>query len=926
MKKIPNAAYRLQFNKDFTFNSAVEIFSYLHALGLTCIYASPIWHAKKGSVHGYDVVEPAEINPELGSADDFAKFKKGIKAYGFGWLQDIVPNHMAYSSENQMLTDLLENGKNSRYYNFFDIDWDHPHLSVRNRILAPFLGKLYRECLEAGEIKLSYDSSGFSVSYYENRLPLKIETYAEILSFGLNDLVSALGRENPDIIKYLGVVYFLRALPSAEELNERYYQIMFIKEILWELYSDNPFIRNTINKTIGDLNGIPGNPASFDLLNNILSTQNFRLCYWKVAVEEINYRRFFNINELISLRMEDEQVFKRTHVLISKLVNEKEITGLRIDHVDGLYDPAAYLEKLRDMNSDLYIIVEKILADDENLPVSWPVDGSTGYEYLNYLNGLFVNPENLKTVNSVYQRYIRKLINSSEVANDKKRLIIRTRMAGEVEKLAYLIEAISSSDRYGIDITMVGLKAALEEILTFFPVYRTYITEKDYSEQDKGYIDYVINKAKKDNPRFTNEIEYIGSILKLNFHEQISDEQKKRALDFIMRFQQLTGPLMAKGFEDTTFYVYNRFISINEVGCNPERFGVRPEDFHDFNIGRLERWPHSMNASSTHDTKRGEDARARLNVLSEIPEEWDEKVRLWNKINKREKKTVGQVNAPDRNDEYFLYQSIVGSFPFSEDEIPVFKERMKNFIIKAVREAKVHTAWIKPDEEYEAAFTQFVGAILTGGSKFLEDFNPFIKKISAYGVYNSVSQTIIKFLSPGVPDIYQGSELWNLSLVDPDNRAPVDYETRKKYLNGIINELNEKGSVDVLNLLKEPAPGKIKLYLTYVLLQERNKNPDLYSKGEYIPLYAVGSLKNNIIGFARKHEDKYAVILSGRFFTNILTSGGHYSPEIWQGTNITISEKRKLRNLFTGEEIVTGETLDTGVIFKTLPFAVLVDN
>jgi (1->4)-alpha-D-glucan 1-alpha-D-glucosylmutase len=921
-KNIPASTYRLQFNKDFTFRSALDIMDYLNELGINALYASPVWHAKKGSSHGYDVVEPAEINPELGSPEEFEQFKKTVKQYNFGWLQDIVPNHMAYSGENLMLIDLLENGSNSRYYNFFDIDWQHPHESVRNRILAPFLGKYYQECLEGGEIKLRYEQQGFTFNYYENKLPVKMESYAGILSFGLSNLIATLGRENHDIIRYLGVVYFLRALPSAEEIDERYYQIMFVKEILWELYNNNETIKGSIDKTIEALNGTPGDASSFDHLDAILNDQNYRLCYWKVAVEEINYRRFFNINELISLRMEEEEVFRRTHKLINKLVADEYITGLRIDHVDGLYNPSAYLRRLREENPDIYLLVEKILEFKEELPDTWPVEGTTGYEYLNFLNGLYVKPQNAKAFTSIYQRFTKRTQTSEEVAHDKKRLIIRARMAGEVERLAYLIEAISSKDRYGIDITMFALKGALEEILTYFPVYRTYITRNDYSEQDREYIDYVIETIKNDSPRFTKELEYIGGILKMEFREHISDEQRELALSFIMKFQQLTGPLMAKGFEDTALYVYNRFVSLNEVGGDPSHFGITPKQFHKFISDRLRTWPHSMNTLSTHDTKRGEDVRARINVLSELPHEWDEKVRLWNRINKRYKKNLRRGLAPGPNDEYFLYQNIAGAFPFDISELESFRGRMKEYIVKAVREAKEYTAWIKPDSDYENAFTGYIDSLLTEGNEFMNDLIPFVNKVAFYGVFNSISQTIIKLTSPGVPDIYQGCETWNLSLVDPDNRRPVNFNELSNYL----KEIKKSENPDLKGMLNDPASGKIKLYITYVLLQERKRNPLLFAEGSYNPLYAEGKMKDNLIAFSREYEGNCMFVISARFFTQVINYKESPSPDIWKETTLSIPPEGNLRDLITGRIINRGVIKDLSDIFKEIPFAVLVNE
>jgi (1->4)-alpha-D-glucan 1-alpha-D-glucosylmutase len=828
---------------------------------------------------------------------------------------------MAYSGENQMLIDVLENGQNSRYYNFFDIDWQHPHASVRNRILAPFLGKVYQECLEGGEIKLQYEESGFTINYYENKLPLRIDTYADILSFGQSSLVSILGREDHDIIRYLGLVYFLKSLPSAEEIDERYYQIRFVKEILWELYTSNDNIRESIDKTIEALNGKPGDSASFDHLDKILQEQNYRLCFWKVAAEEINYRRFFNINELISLKMEDEDVYRRTHLLINDLVASKNITGLRIDHVDGLYNPVAYLKRLKEQDPDIYLLVEKILEIDEDLPESWPVEGTTGYEFLNYLNGIFVKPESEKLFTSVYQRFTKRFKTPKEVAHEKKRLIIQARMAGDVERLAYLIEAISSKDRYGIDITMYALKGVLEEILTYFPVYRTYINRNDFSDQDMKYIDYVLETVKNEKPKFINELNYIGSILKMDFREHMSETQRELALDFNMKFQQLTGPLMAKGFEDTALYVYNRFISLNEVGGDPAHFGISPARFHKFILKRFSKWPHSMNCLSTHDTKRGEDVRARLNVISEIPQEWEEKVKTWAKLNKNFIKSLKKTDVPSKNDEYFLYQNIVGAFPFDLAELDSFRERMKEYIVKAVREAKEQTAWIKPDEDYENGFKEFIDNILVEGSDFLRDLVPFVNKISLYGVYNSLAQTILKLTSPGVPDLYQGSEVWNLSLVDPDNRRPVDFPLLEEMLEEIKTDREQNSPPDFYDMIRNPAAGKIKLYFNYILLQERKKNSLLFLEGTYTPLYAEGELHNHIIAFKREYQGKCLITIVPRFFTSLIDYNSPLSSASWKSTSIPLPAN-KFTNTITGSEVTSG---NLSGLFKTIPFAVLIN-
>ncbi|HEX2867174.1 MAG TPA: malto-oligosyltrehalose synthase [Ignavibacteriales bacterium] len=901
---IPRSTYRLQMNKTFTFGDAGNIVRYLSELGVSDIYSSPIMKAAKGSMHGYDVVDPNQFNPELGTEEDFDKLVEEYKKHKMGWLQDVVPNHMSYSSENQMIVDLLENGPNSRFFNFFDIEWNHPHASARQRLLAPFLGKYFQEVLEEGELQLKYDAEGFSIYYYDNRFPLKMESYSDIISFRMSSLQNRLGKNDPDVIKFLAILYILRSLPSSDEMDERYSQIKFVKGMLYELYSGNGVIREFIDENMRIYNGRKGVPESFNLMEKLLSEQYFRFAYWKVANEEINYRRFFNISSLISLKMENEEVFNRVHTLVLKLIDEGKIDGIRIDHVDGLYDPTSYLKRLRGRLQDNYLVVEKILELDEELPTEWPIEGTTGYKFVNYVNGIFVRKDNEKTFTDIYHRFSGFTTHYERVVAEKKRLIIQTRMAGEVERLAFLVEAVSSIDRYGIDITMHGLKRALEEILTYFPIYRTYINAENYSERDKKYLENLFKRLSRINPRLTHEFNYICNLLMLSFREHFTEEQKKVALDFVMKFQQLTGPLMAKGFEDTALYVYNRLISLNEVGGNPGRFGISSGEFHNYCRRRAGFRPYSMNATATHDTKRGEDVRARINVLSEIPDEWEEKINRWTRLNTPQKGTLNSEVIPDKNDEYFLYQTLVGSYPFGQADVPTYIARIKEYIVKAIREAKVHTAWIKPDEEYEQAYSDFVERILTPaeGNHFLIDFLQFEKKVAFYGMFNSLSQTLIKFTSTGVPDTYQGTELWDLSLVDPDNRRPVDFSLRKKMLEEIKNNPEPLNSGYIREILSSMEDGRIKMYLMHQALKARNENRELFLDGEYIPLSSGGRLGENIIAFARKHKGRWAVTVLPRFLTEVVKEGELPLGDLWGDTMIALPEKVKSwRNVFTGE-------------------------
>jgi (1->4)-alpha-D-glucan 1-alpha-D-glucosylmutase len=702
--RIPIATYRVQLHRGFGFADLRKILPYLSELGISDVYASPIFKARQGSLHGYDVVNPGELNPELGDPEDFEALAQEIKKHAMGWLQDIVPNHMAFDAQNEMLADVLENGNRSPYFEYFDVLWDHPDTAMKGRLLAPFLGRFYGESLEQGEIRILYDQKGFRIAYYDLSFPLKIESYAHILTHGLERLKKRLGRNHPDFIKLLGILYVLKTLSSQEGEEDGYEQVSFIKNTLWEIYTGCADIRAFIDenlKTYIDPQD-PGDRAR--RLDPLLSEQMFRLSFWKVATEEINYRRFFSINDLISLKVEREEVFHRVHRLIFKLAEEGKITGLRVDHIDGLHDPKLYLERLREAGKGLYTVVEKILETGEELPLDWPVEGTTGYEFLDALSGIFCDKKSAKAFSRGYAAFTRLKHEFDELVFEKKRLILEKHMTGDIDNLARQLKTISSQDLYGSDITLYGLKRALTEVMACFPVYRTYVRAETVKKEDRAYIGEAVDQARKRNPELGHELDFVERFLLLRFGGDLSEEEKAQRLAFVMRFQQFTGPLMAKGVEDTALYVYNRLLSLNEVGGNPRHFGLSMDQFHDWNARRMKRRPHGLSATSTHDTKRGEDTRARLNALSEVPEEWERQVKAWSRINKTKKKNVRGLNVPDRNDEYFLYQTLLSVLPFEEEAFPEFVSRIKAYVIKAVREAKVHTAWLKPDEDYETAY------------------------------------------------------------------------------------------------------------------------------------------------------------------------------------------------------------------------------
>jgi (1->4)-alpha-D-glucan 1-alpha-D-glucosylmutase len=934
--RIPSATYRLQLHKDFGFKQVKEIAEYLQKLGISDIYASPIFKARAGSLHGYDVVDPNQINPELGSDQAFAALAEDLKRRDMGWLQDIVPNHMAYDSENRMLMDVLEHGPSSTFAEFFDIEWDHPVESMRGKVLAPCLGQFYGQCLEGAELLLKYDNQGLAVHYYQQRFPINLECYSQVLAPSMRELRRRLGGQHPDLIKLLGVLYTLKNLPSSEESRERADQILFIKNMLWELYAGNGEIKKSFDENVAQFNGRPGDPESFNALDRLLAQQFYRLSFWKVATEEINYRRFFNINDLISLRMEDSRVFEATHALLFQLVREGKITGLRIDHIDGLYDPVTYLKRLREMSGDCYVVVEKILDMEESLPGQWPVCGTTGYDFTNYVNGIFCQSRHERELSDFYARFTGFQTAYTDLVSEKKRLIIGKHMAGDVDRLAHLLKRISSRDRFGGDITLYGLKRALVEVLTFFPVYRSYISQDSFSAEDRQRIQEALNRAKEMNPSLLYELAFIEKFLLLEYGEHAAGEEKSKWVHFAMRLQQLTGPLMAKGFEDTTLYLYNRLLSLNEVAGNPGRFGVALESFHSFNQERARRWPSSMNATSTHDTKRGEDVRARINVISEIPDEWAAHVLKWNAINARHKQWLKGREVPDRNDEYFLYQSLIGGWPCAEEPDSAFLDRMQAYMIKAVREAKVHTEWLKPDAAYEKAFASFIENILrpSESNDFLADFLPFARKISQFGALNSLSQTLLKIASPGVPDFYQGTELWDLNFVDPDNRGTVDFKKRLQLLDSLSRREDNDLTGLLHDLASDPCGERLKLFVTYKSLVFRRSQRTLFELGTYIPVYATGRRENHVAAFARQAGARWALAVAPRYLTGIIQPGAlPLGESVWSDTKLALPQEVPNRwlDIFTQAKISAaaskGEKLmSLSLALEHFPVALLVSD
>ena len=955
--KIPAATYRLQFNAGFRFSDAREILPYLQRLGISDIYASPYFKAREGSLHGYDILDQNSLNPEIGSEDEYEAMADELKRLDMGQILDIVPNHMCIEGQgNAFWMDVLENGPSSTYAGFFDIDWHPVKQELENKILIPILGDQYGTVLENGELRLTFEEGSFFVHYHDHRLPIVPRTYSNILMLNISGLDQELSAEAPQLQELMSIVTAISHLPPTTEQNqeriaERYREKEVVKRRLWTLYQNSSAIRTFIDSNVDAFNGTRGDPRSFDLLDSLLRDQIYRISHWRVATEEINYRRFFDINSLGAIRVDDPAVFEKTHQLIFKLVETGKISGLRIDHADGLLDPEDYIKRLQtgcfirmygtsqDADNEekdavaasrkkfdqivaaspnykpFYIIGEKILLKAETLPDSWPVFGTTGYDFANQVNGLFVETANARLFETVYTRFLQHRVDFPQAVYDKKKLVMQAAMSSEINTLGHYLNRISEQSRHTRDFTLNSLIKSIVEVIAYFPVYRTYINSFEVLERDRQYIEATIGRAKRQNPAISASVfDFIRDVLLLRIPDSMNDELKTMWLDFVRRFQQITGPVMAKGVEDTAFYLYNRLVSINEVGGSPERFGITLEAFHGQNIERCKSRPLAMLATSTHDTKRSEDVRARINVLSEIPEQWREALSRWGRQNRKIKMVVEGKPTPSRNEEYLLYQTLVGTWPFckpGDDEFALFRSRIKEYMLKAMREAKVHTSWISPNSLHEDAVMYFIDTILKESrhNSFLEDFASFQKLTAACGIFNSLSQVLLKITSPGIPDFYQGNELWDFSLVDPDNRRPVDYRLRSDQLDELLRKETAAGLLETAReVVATRDDGRIKMHLTRKTLNFRRENLELFETGRYLPLTVEGTCHEHVCAFERSVNDSSFLVVVPLFCSRLTqdSSGLPLGREVWRDTRIIQpfdSATSRYRNIFTGEEL-----------------------
>jgi (1->4)-alpha-D-glucan 1-alpha-D-glucosylmutase len=828
------STYRLQFHKGFTFRDAAAIVPYLHELGITHVYASPYLKAVAGSMHGYDVIDHSQLNPEIGSADDYRHFVKTLSQHGMSHILDTVPNHMGVeTNDNQWWNDVLAHGRTSKYANYFDIDWEvcPSRKELVGKVLMPVLGETLAQAIKTGALQLEWKEGEPFIDYHGRRFPVDPSSNTDLEMFEL------------------------------------------------------------------------------------LKEQHYRLCYWRVSADEINYRRFFDITGLAALQMQRLEVFDAAHEFTFKLIADGSVAGLRVDHPDGLLDPGDYFDRLQAKyaavcpgQQQLLVWVEKILNGDETLCEDWAVSGTSGYDFLCAVNDLFVDPKNESAMTEVYDNFTAEPTDYVDWVYRSKCAVLDTAMYSELNSLTDRLDALAQSDLSSQDFTRRQLQRALREVIACFGVYRSYVSIRGSSKSDIAIVDRAVTDARRRNPTIDPAtFQFIRDSILLIY--PVTDSVRSRQLDFAQRFQQLTSPVNAKGIEDCTFYNYNRLTSLNEVGGDPGRFGRSSEAIHRYFSHRQSRWPLALSSLSTHDTKRSEDIRARLNVLSEIPAEWAQKLNRWAEVNSN---LCGAIHP---NDQILLYQTLLGAWPLhpmEQADREDFARRISAYMVKATREAKQRNSWLNPDKEYETAITCLIEKLIdpTVGERFLADFLPFQKKISRLGMLNSLSQTTIRLTAPGICDTYQGTEAWDFSLVDPDNRRPVNYEHRKHML----------AEIKPSNLTETMEDGRIKLWLTTQLLRYRRDNPRLFLEGSYEPIMPVGDQSWNLFCFARVLNDMFVVVITPRFPASFTD---------WGDTRITLPSSIRattMQNILTAGQIdiAAGYEVQVSQLLEKFPVAVLV--
>jgi len=976
---VPSSVYRLQFNGSFRFENAMEYINYFVALGVDGIYSSPLFEAVPGSPHGYNITDSNSINPEIGSNDDFNRFITALKENGLKHIIDIVPNHMGIKGGNNLLwQDILENGRWAKYGHFFDIDWDSTKIDLKNRLLLPVLGDQFGAVLENGELQILYNEGKLFLSYWGNLFPIAPETYHFVLDYNKKEWKEHYDKDDLEFAEYLSIIRSFRNTPTANEMEERYREKDISKQRLHQLVERSDKIRDIVLHNLHKINGEKGDSSSFNLLEELLNAQHYRIASWHVASEEINYRRFFDINDLAAIRIEDKTVFSFHHRLIFELLKTGKVDGLRIDHSDGLYDPIGYFKNLQhrylyelvekellneygelqehdyelietaiddyplDEKLPLFVVIEKILDRKEDLPEDWAVSGTVGYEFLNALNGIFICRQHEEKFEDIYVKVTEKKEDFEELLYRKKLYFSKVKMPGEINMLSRKLKKISTQCRMHRDYTLNNLKTAIEEIIASFPVYRTYITPDadSVSERDSRYINIAIEKARHRDTRVAGIIfDFIRDVLTLNLKEPLTPTIQADIKGFVLSFQQISSPIMAKGVEDTAFYINNRFISLNEVGSDPEYFGYSLPEFHKQNSDRLKYWPHGFVTGSTHDTKRSEDVRMRMNVISEMPDDWLLSIKRWIRINKKFKVEVDGVLQPERNTEYFIYQTLIGvwpDYPMKPAEYEKFINRIELYLQKSVREAKTYTNWVLPNEQYEKAVDGFIRDILRRKRNyFLKIFREFQGIISNFGMLNSLSALVLRLGVPGIVDIYQGSEVWNYSLVDPDNRKKVDFSLRRHLFYRTEHQLQSSSQESVYReLMSSKKDSRIKIYALSKGLLARKNDKELFLQGSYQYLEVEGEYANHIVAYYRKYEDRVAIVLVGRFFSRLCKDVSilPLGMQVWKDTRLLLpSEISDLEysdiytdRKFSANQNGIGVNILVGDIFEFFSFSILV--
>jgi (1->4)-alpha-D-glucan 1-alpha-D-glucosylmutase len=887
MLRIPGSTYRLQLHKDFTFDDAARIADYLHELGISHVYCSPYLQAAPGSMHGYDVVDHQKVNAELGGAAAHDRFCKRLGEAGLGQVLDIVPNHMSLGKENRFWWDVLENGTSSRYASFFDIDWQPQEERLRDKVLVPILGDQYGRVLQTGGIKVVRRGVKFQVECSGQSLPVSPQSLPVILT-------RAAEYAKSDTLSFLAASF--GRLPAPEYVDRRtilarHRDKVVLFTLLERLCAEEPVILDAMDRAMSDLN------ENLDALDDLLNQQNYRLAYWKTADQQLSYRRFFDVNTLIGLRVEREYVFEETHALLLDWLRRGVLDGVRVDHPDGLRDPKEYFKRLRQRAPDAWVIGEKILEPGEFLREDWPIEGTSGYDFLNVAAGVLVAPEGMMELTTVYADFTGEPTDFPAIAHEKKISVSQEALGSDVNRLTSIFVEICEANRDERDYTRAEVRRAIREVAACFAIYRTYVVpeREEITEEDREYITQAAECAKEKRQDIDGGLfDFLRDVLTMEVKGKLESE-------FLLRFQQFTGPVMAKGVEDTAFYCYNRLTGMNEVGSDPGRNGLSIEEFHSYCRKMQETHPSTMTTLATHDTKRSDDVRARMAVLSEIPGKFGAAIQRWSRMNNAFRaRKPGEEPLPDRNTEYFYYQTLIGAWP-----LPM--ERAQAYMLKAVREAKQQTTWVANYKEFEDALNLFI-EFTYNYAPFQRELQQFVERILEAGRVNSLAQTLLKYTAPGVPDLYQGTELWDLSLVDPDNRRPVDYSVRQRLLQELKQMNGGDAAAQVMARAEEGLP---KMWTIHKALRLRRERPASFgAEADYLPLMVDGVKHDHVIAYLRGVD---VVTVVPRLWMKL---GG-----AWRDTVVTLPEGR-WRNRLTGVMVEGGEVEVRGLL-KDFPVALL---